>query len=310
MPMIIFDGNTRAVQIEHEVRDSVAHVLREKNTALTIAAILFREDTGSQLYTRLKREAAARVGIKYQVYDFSLTDQVEVVRQTIQQLNEDETITGIIVQKPWRKIWLQANESLDKATAVESADYDSWWQRVMSSVAPEKDVDGLHPQTISAIKDGSWEEKGLVLPATCQSVLDALSSAVSLQLGSLGKTVIIGRTDLLGIPLFYVLKQKGVEVELIGIKELAQRQSSGAKLLDADVIVSATGQRHLITGDMVKDGVVLIDVGEPKPDIDRASVAPKAAFLTPVPGGIGPLTVSFLLKNATILAAKCQTSHQ
>lgn len=306
--MIIFDGIAQAVELEAQLKMRAAELMIKGGTVPTIAAILFREDTGSQLYTRLKREAAARVGIKYQVYEFSLTDQVEKVQKIIRQLNGDQSITGIIVQKPWRKIWLQANEASDKTAAVGSSDYDNWWQRVMSSVGPEKDVDGLHPHTIEAIKDGSWVEKGLMLPATCQAVLFALDKArTALQKPDLGKTVILGRSDLLGLPLFYVLEHQGVEVELIGIKELVQRRSTGAKLLDADVIVSATGQRHLITGDMIHKNVVLVDVGEPEPDIDRRSVSTKASFLTPVPGGIGPLTVSFLLENAIMLAAKCQS---
>ena len=85
-----------------------------------------------------------------------------------------------------------------------------------------------------------------------------------------------------------------------------ERTESGQLLHDGQVVVSATGQRHVVTGAMVREGVVLIDVGEPQPDIERASVEAKAAFLTPVPGGIGPLTVSFLLENAMILASKCR----
>ncbi len=296
--MYIFDGTALALKKEEQLAADVATLLAQGGVRPTIAAILFREDTGSQLYTRLKREAAARVGINYVVREFSLTDPIETVIAAISQLNSDQEITGIIVQKPWRKVWLRSNEK---------GDYASWWQAIMSSVDLAKDVDGLHPETLAAIKAGTWEKRGLVLPATCQAVLFALDTARSV-LGSpaeAGKTIIIGRSDLLGLPLHAVLQGRGQTVELIGVKELQERSASGQFLLDASRIVSATGQKHLVTGDMVSEGVALIDVGEPQPDIDRDSVATKASFLTPVPGGIGPLTVSFLLENAMILASKC-----
>lgn len=296
--MIIFDGVQRALERETQLTERVvAFVEGEKQPKPMIAAVLFREDTGSQLYTRLKGEAAERVGIGYIANEFSLLDPLEKVLEKIEQLNNDSTIDGIIVQKPWRKIWPE------NATT----DYDTWWQTLMGAVNPVKDVDGLHPATIASIKAGTWFEEGRVLPATCRAVLFALSQAqLQLERSSLGKTIIIGRTDLLGIPLYYVLLQRGVDVELIGTKELEARKTSGLLLSDAQTIVSATGQQHLITTQMVSKGVILVDVGEPRPDIDVRDMEGKADFLTPVPGGIGPLTVSFLLENAMILAATCR----
>lgn len=303
--MIVFDGITAAIERERALAERVAthvavQVAKGHAPAPIIAAILFREDTGSQLYTRLKSEAAARVGMTYLRHEFSLADPLAVVIETMGQLNKNPAITGIIVQKPWRKIWQQAQGEVLTQT------YDHWWQTLMSAVDPAKDVDGLHPTTIAAIKSGTWREEELVLPATCQAVLFALESAQhSLALSNLGKVIIIGRTDLVGIPLHHVLQQRGVETELIGVKELEQRRVDGRLLTDAQVIVSATGQHHLITDELIGEGVVLVDVGEPRPDINRATVTNKASFLTPVPGGIGPLTVSFLLENAMILASKC-----
>lgn len=300
--MIVFDGNRQAIEREAQLKMRVAQLVAGGRAAPTIAAILFREDTGSQLYTRLKREAAGRVGIGYQVHEFSLTDPLEKITDTISALNKESIITGIIVQKPWRKMWLSINSA---NPAYLNSGYDHWWQGLMSAVDPMKDVDGLHPETLAAVQAGTWQTDERVLPATCQAVLFALETAKSvLGQGSLGKTVIIGRTDLLGIPLSYVLRHQGQDVELIGSKELSARSMSGQKLTDASVVVSATGQKHLVTGDMLREGVVLIDVGEPQPDIERQSVATKASFLTPVPGGIGPLTVTFLLENALQLASK------
>lgn len=299
--MIVFNGYTQAIEKESLLKSRVAELVARGGVIPAIAAVLFKEDSGSQLYTRLKSEAAQRVGIKYQVFEFSLTDSVEAVAEVIAELNTDTTVTGIIVQKPWRKMWLAAN------SGKRNEEYQNWWQSLMSAVDQSKDVDGLHPDTIRSVQAGTWREAGSVLPATCQAVLYALETAkTQLARENLGKTIIIGRTDLLGIPLYHVLQQAGVDAELLGIKELEERKHSGQFLLDAQVVVSATGQKHLITGEMVGEGVIVIDVGEPQPDVDRDTVEDKASFLTPVPGGIGPLTVSFLLENATILASKCR----
>ena len=123
------------------------------------------------------------------------------------------------------------------------------------------------------------------------------------------KTIIIGKSDLLGIPLYYELLRRGEnsqesqqKIELIASQELKERMQSGQKLLDASIVISATGIKNLITGDMVSAGVTVIDVGEPKPDVDFVSVSPKASFITPVPGGVGPMTVISLLENCADLA--------
>ena len=153
---------------------------------------------------------------------------------------------------------------------------------------------------MAAIKDGSWEQEHKVLPATCRAVLYILEQAPVPR--SQAKVAIIGKSDLLGVPLFYVLQHQGYSVELLGKKELEARVVSGQGLQDAQVIVSATGVQHLIKGELIPKGAILIDVGEPKPDVDFQSVKDKASFLTPVPGGVGPLTVACLLENAVYLA--------
>ncbi len=305
--MVLFDGNSQAIEREARLIGQVEQIKALSGHTAVISAVLFREDSGSQLYTRLKREAAERVGIEYRSVEFSLTTDPKVVTATIAELNSDPSVTGIIVQKPWRRLWLAAHGAKNEGAPTTSQEYQQWWHTIMSAVDPAKDVDGLHPQTLAAVQAGTWEKDGCVLPATCQAVLFALDETKrALNTSDLGKTIIIGRSDLLGIPLEAVLRHQGGSVELIGVKELAERTESGQLLLDGQVVVSATGQRHVVTGAMVREGVVLIDVGEPQPDIERASVEAKAAFLTPVPGGIGPLTVSFLLENAMILASKCR----
>ncbi|MBW7955847.1 bifunctional 5,10-methylenetetrahydrofolate dehydrogenase/5,10-methenyltetrahydrofolate cyclohydrolase [Patescibacteria group bacterium] len=292
--MILFDGNQFAQQREADLQKVVAE-LKAQGKHITVAAILFTEDKGSQLYTGLKQQAAQRVGIEYRVFSFSVTDSLADIQQQLKTLNEDSNITGIIIQKPWRKTWEAA------VLGESSQDFQNWWLSLVTTIDPHKDVDGLHPDTLAAVKDGSWKGQGKVLPATAKAVLSILDSSHQLQAG---KYIVIGKSDILGKPLAYELHNLGFEVEMIGKKDLESRVLTGQLLKDGDVVISATGQQRLVTGEMVKEGVVLVDVGEPRPDIDRRSVEKVASFLTPVPGGVGPVTVVSLLENAVELAKK------
>lgn len=298
--MILFDGYRFAADAELLVAREVQR-LAERDVTPTIAAILFQEDVGSQLYTRLKQEAATRVGIGYQVHTFSMTDDPAAAITKIQELNVNPAITGIIIQKPWRSTWLNLHS--------ENGDFTLWWQGLVTQLDPEKDVDGLHPSTLAAIKNDSWRADGKVLPATAKAVLDILRAAneeLKIISGSglspEATYTIIGKSDILGQPLYYELLNQGVDVEMLGQKELTAKIEQGIALTDRDVIISATGRTKLITGPMIKPGAVVIDVGEPKPDIDAETVTGKASFLTPVPGGVGPVTVVSLLGNAVSLA--------
>lgn len=307
--MIIFDGYSLAQEKEKLLKQKVDFLVH-RGERLMIAAILFVEDAGSALYTQLKREAASRVGIEYQVFSFSVHDSNYLISSKLDELNNDSSITGIIIQKPWRKTWLDVKK--DRGEVVAKSDFDAWWLDLVKKIDEKKDVDGLHPSTLAAIKYGNWKEQGKVLPATAKAVLEILESIPpetedsrafdSQRFLQQSKITIIGTSELLGRPLFYELKKRGCEVEMIGSKELKEKNEHGNKLLDSDIIVSATGRSKLVTGGMVKDGVVLIDVGEPKPDIDFVSVVPKARFITPVPGGVGPMTVACLLENCVLLA--------
>jgi methylenetetrahydrofolate dehydrogenase (NADP+) / methenyltetrahydrofolate cyclohydrolase len=292
---IIFDGLAAASVRERALTQRVTE-LSSQGVLLKIVAILFAEDAGSQLYTRLKREAAERVGIAYEVVTHSMLDEISVVQRSIAAANNDPTVTGIIIQKPWRQRWTAV-------TGRPNEEYNQWWHQLVSNLDLHKDVDGLQPDTLAALQDGTWREKGLVLPATARAVLSILEHA-PVDHWQAAKVIILGKSDLLGIPLAAALKHQGVNVELLGRKELAGRLAAGQALRDAQVVISATGQPHLVTGEMLSPGAVVIDVGEPKPDIDKDSVATVASFLTPVPGGVGPLTVVSLLENAVQLATR------
>ncbi|MCB9813621.1 MAG: bifunctional 5,10-methylenetetrahydrofolate dehydrogenase/5,10-methenyltetrahydrofolate cyclohydrolase [Pseudomonadales bacterium] len=316
--MNVFDGMKLAHEREQLLRIKVDRDFSDYS--LKIAAILFSQDAGSRIYTKLKREAAFRVGIDYEVFEYSLLEDFNKIIEKITQLNLDLSITGIIIQKPWRKTWAKfheqtyINNQVDLANLVDEVVvksnysqkklYDQWWGRLTSVIAEKKDVDGLHPNTISQIMAGIWQENHKVLPATCRAVLTILERAGEIENFSKDKIVILGKSDLLGIPLYYELLRQKYTVELIASKELLERMNSGQKLLDAKVIVSATGTKGLVKGDMISDGVIIVDVGEPKADVDFESVAPKSSFITPVPGGVGPMTVISLLENCVDLASK------
>ncbi len=293
--MYIYNGQNQAEQLETKLKNAV-QTIKNQGGDVGIAAVLFKEDSGSRYYSSHKQQAAARVGISYQLSEFSMSDSPEDIKDAIRSLNREDW-TGIIIQKPVRSIW----ES-HSGRVGESQKFSDWWQDLYQSVDVSKDVDGLHPDTINSIKDGTWQEKGRVLPATCRAVLGILEHPEAKKnLRPDSKYLIIGISDLLGIPLKAVLEQQGRKVELIGRREFKERQESGIGLTDADAVISATGRTKLITGGLIKVGAVLIDVGEPNPDIDLDGVASKAAFATPVPGGVGPLTVISLLENALAL---------
>ena len=298
--MIIYDGNTRAMEIEQRVRSQVAE-LYSKGTEIVIAAVLFTEDSGSRLYTRLKGEAAARSGISYRVYEFSLSDSIELIQAKIAQLNADKTITGIIIQKPWRKTWKKV-----QTRKVTSKEYIAWWSALVSKLDIEKDVDGLHPKSLEAVKAGTWKEQGRVLPATAQAVITVLDDFAAQTNKSITtyNIFIIGRSDLVGTPLFFELRRRGVECSLLGRAELQEKIHAGVGLTGADIVISATGVSGLITAELIGEGTALIDVGEPQPDVDLTTVltSGKVSFITPVPGGVGPLTIACLLQNAVQLA--------
>ncbi len=319
--MIIFDGLSFAAERELVLAQNVQQ-LKKQGVSLTIAAVLFCEDAGSRLYTRLKSEAAARVGIQYRMHEFSLLDPVAYIQETIVELNADPTITGIIIQKPWRKTWIaarmaeQQNETPAGTTAFPAGEgsqktaYTTWWEGLTSSIDPTKDVDGLHPSTLQAIEAGTWKEQGRVLPATAQAVLNIVRHRFKEQSGAVNdygipqdaQISILGQSDIVGKPLFFELKNQKLAVEMLGTAGLQAKVAAGVGLTTADLVISATGSRNLITGDLLKPGVTLIDVGEPQPDVDHSSVGGIPSFITPVPGGVGPMTVVCLLENCMALS--------
>lgn len=301
--MIIFDGYAFAATKEIALQQDIEH-LQKQGTRLVITAILFLEDAGSRLYTRLKQEAAQRVGIEYRVIEHRLSDPVASIQTTVDRLNADTTVTGIIIQKPRRSTWVAATGQVYASRVEEQRAYTAWWHSLTERIALHKDVDGLHPLTLQAIANATWKQQGMVLPATCQAVLDILHQAEVLPVKEQSlKVLVIGKSDILGLPLAAELQNLGATVTNVGSAGYRTLLSESEQLTQFDVIVSATGVPRLLNNSTaVKPGVVLVDVGEPLPDIELHAFSQAARFITPVPGGVGPVTVVSLLENAINLA--------
>lgn len=352
---IIFDGYQVAAGKEAHLRQKVQQ-LRALGKSPHVVAFLFVEDRASQIYTDLKQQAAARLGIIYEVQRFSFTDSIAVIQQAIQAQSDNPAVTGIIIQKPWTQKWLAVQAAANPGKTFSSTDFQNWWQQLVTQIATtkshgiNKDVDGLHPDTLTAIEAGSWRIQNMVLPATVRAVLSTLKFYQEHYEPTFDYTqqnvLIIGQSDLLGRPLYYQIrnemlgqficplqdnsnlsaqssvpnplakawpraprenqsasaelrleKNKKCEVKLIGKNGFNKIIEQKKSLADFSLIIAATGQRFLITPPLVGEQTILIDVGEPQPDIDPACVS-KAKFFTPVPGGIGPMTVVSLMANA------------
>lgn len=326
---LIFDGEKLAKQKALKLKAKVVDYA-QKGIYLKIAAIFFKEDQASALYTSLKKASAESLGIAYQAKAFSFASPVAEIQAYLETLNNDASVTGIIIQKPWTKKWLES---------IPNGDFNQWWSSLVSHIATkrshgvDKDVDGLAPDTLKSIQQGTWMQDQMVLPATARAVLSILKDYRANYDQSFSylteKVLIIGQSDLLGRPLYWHIHNlmkvgatvpkafgeacqiavaestksladghKECEVKLVGKKGLTEIIEQKKSLKDFRVIISATGQKNLLKGEMIADHSVLIDVGEPFGDIDLPTCLNKADLITPVPNGVGPMTVVSLMANA------------
>lgn len=262
------DGRALAARIREELKDEIAEF-----GDVGLATVLVGDDPASQIYIRLKHRAADEVGIQAIDKRFPAETSEEELVELVEELNEDDSVDGILVQTP-----LPAQ--IDEA-------------RVMRALDPMKDVDGLHPFNAGQLFFGR------------QTLVGATPVGVMRLLGEYGipvagaRAVVVGRSLIVGRPLAMLLLHANATVTICHSRtaELARHT------LDADILVAAVGRLGLITADMVKQGAAVIDVGMNRTDeglfgdVDPG-VAEVAAFLTPVPGGVGPMTIACLLENA------------
>ncbi len=282
---IIFAGQRKA--------DERLALLRQKlkTTAVPVkvVALSWIGDSGSELYSQKKQLAAESIGIDYHIERMPFDQPLPAIISLLKQLTLDQKITGVMIQKPRKSSY---ENFCTKTDCNQGMSFTAWWQNLISHLPEEKDIDGLAPIVGQKLLQG---QKPRVLPATMRAVLLALQD---FDLRN-KKILILGKSDILGKPLTQYWKNLNYQVENWG-----RQESQGQDLQQFEVIISATGQAGLISGEQIKSGVILVDVGEPKGDLSWESCLPKARFITPVPGGIGPLTVACLLENAFYCSTK------
>lgn len=257
---IIFDGRDFAAKKEEVLKGRVFG-LKTRGVYPKLASIIVGDDPASKLYVGLKQKAAKRIGAEMDIYYLPEKVKIEDVILLIGTLNTDDTVQGIMIQMPLPE---KLNDHRDQ---------------LVNLINPEKDVDGLQ-------KDSQF------LHPTSKAVIDILIEAEKQLEVKMKKVCVVGATGMVGKPLVEELKVEGYKV----IECNSKTPDLKSQTLIADVVVSAVGISGLIIGDMVKEDVVLIDVGSPKADFSLTSLD-KSAFYTPVPGGVGPVTISCLLEN-------------
>ena len=275
----IIDGNQITADIKEEMKLEVA-ALNTSGISVGLAVVLVGNDPASKVYVGNKKKACEALGIVSSEYLLPEDTTEETLLELVDKLNRDDSVDGILVQLPLPR-------HLDE-------------KKVINAISPSKDVDAFHPINVGKIMIGDY----VFAPCTPAGIIELIErSGISLE----GKNcVVIGRSNIVGKPMSMLLLHKNATVTICHsrTKNLAEVVSQ------ADVVVAAVGRPKFVTADMVKEGAVVIDVGINRMDngklcgdVDFDAVAPKCSYITPVPGGVGPMTIAMLMKN-TVAAAK------
>ena len=276
---VLIDGKELARKIRMELKDEVTE-LKEKGINPKLAVIMVGDDKASKVYDKNKSKACEEIGIEYEEFLMDADITMETLLSLIEELNNREDIHGILLQSP-------IPQNLDIRQAFNKIDY-------------RKDVDGFHPINVGKLSIG----EDCFISCTPYGVVKMLEEYnIEVQ----GKNVvIIGRSNIVGKPLIQCMLNKNGTVTVChsktqNIKEITK---------NADILIAALGKAKFVTEDMVKDGAVIIDVGINRTDdgklvgdVDFENIEPKASFITPVPGGVGPMTIAMLMTNV-VNAAK------
>jgi len=277
----IIDGKAVAAEVRAKVALTVES-LKQKGITPGLAVVIVGDDPASRTYVNNKKKACAQVGVYSEEYALPANTQQEDLMTLVHKLNAKKDINGILVQSPLPK-------GLNEEAVVEAID-------------PEKDVDAFHPSNVGRIMIGNFH----FLPCTPAGVIELLRSE---KIEIAGKNcVVVGRSNIVGKPMAMLLLHNNGTVTICHSKT----QNLKEVCKNADILVAAVGRPNFITSDMVKPGATVIDVGMNRDennklcgDVDFINVEKIASYITPVPGGVGPMTIAMLLKN-TIAAAKRQ----
>ena len=280
--MQILHGRPVADKVLAEVKAGVAALKQKTGVEPTLAVILVGEDPASQIYVRNKKRAADEVDIASRDFLFPQGCTQAELLDTIRRINADPALHGILLQLPLPK-------GMDEDQAV-------------AAIAPQKDADGLHPMSLGNLLGGKPTAVPCT-PAGCIEILDHYGIPIE---GA--EAVMVGRSRLVGKPLAQLLLARNATVTMCHTRT----RDLAAHCRRADILCVAAGKPRVITGDMIKEGAVVIDVGVNRldtgklaGDVDFESASQRARAITPVPGGVGPMTIAMLMKN-TLLAATRQ----
>ena len=274
----IIDGKAVSAAVRADVREQT-ELLKNKGITPGLAVIIVGDDPASRVYVNNKKKACLDVGFYSEEYAMPADTTMEQLCEVIDTLNARDDIDGILCQLPLPK-------QLDEKAVIDRID-------------PSKDVDAFSPANVGKIMIGDYD----FLPCTPAGVMELLNAY---NIDANGKNcVVIGRSNIVGKPMAMLLLHANGTVTVCHSKT----QNIGDITSKADILVAAVGRANFVTADMVKDGAVVIDVGMNRVDgklcgdVDFAAVEPKASYITPVPGGVGPMTIGMLMKN-TLKAAK------
>ncbi|MCT4672203.1 MAG: bifunctional 5,10-methylenetetrahydrofolate dehydrogenase/5,10-methenyltetrahydrofolate cyclohydrolase [Prolixibacteraceae bacterium] len=286
--MIRLDGKQTSATLKKEIAEEVEKMVANGQKRPHLAAILVGHDGASETYVGSKVKSCEQVGFTSTLLRYENTVSEEELLQKIEEINLNDDIDGLIVQLP-----LPAHISEEKVT---------------EKIDPRKDVDGFHPQNMGRLALGS----PCFVSATPHGIMELIARYNIETSGK--KCVVIGRSNIVGRPMSILMSQKGIDTTVT----LCHSRTQNLKeiCLEADIIIAALGKAEFLKGDMVKEGATVIDVGITRVpsdktksgwkllgDVDFAEVAPKCSHITPVPGGVGPMTIASLLFN-TLKAAK------
>ena len=275
----IINGKEVSAKVKAEVK-AEAQILKEKGIEIGLAVVIVGNNPASRVYVNSKTKACEEVG--FNSYEYALSEETtqEELLSLVDKLNNDDKVNGILVQLPLPK---QINENA-----------------VINAITPDKDVDAFHPYNVGKIMIGEYS----FLPCTPAGVMELIASTgVSIS----GKDcVVIGRSNIVGKPMAMLLLHQSGTVTICHSKT----KNLAEICKKADILVAAVGRANFVTADMVKDGAVVIDVGMNRldngklcGDVDYEAVFEKVGYITPVPGGVGPITIAMLMKN-TLTSAK------
>ena len=271
--MILIDGKKIAAELREELKKEVSSIKTKYHKVPGLTVILIGNLTPSQIYVRNKEKFANEVGLKSEVIKYPDSVKEKVILDKIEELNTDDAVSGILVQLPLPK-------HINK-------------QKVIESIVPSKDVDGFHPMNVGNLSSG-YQSSVPCTPLGCYLLIKKVEANLSGK-----KAVIVGRSNLNGKPMTQLLLKENCTVTITHSKTIDLK----AECLEADIIVAAVGIPELVKGDWVKKDAIVIDVGINKTDkgsvgdVAFDEVSKNAKALTPVPGGVGPMTIACLLKN-------------